>query len=130
LKEDLELCVAMIKVGEDGWEWRFDGVLGGMMPLKGVGRRLVALALIGELERDGERRGVGKGLTEAMFDRLERLEREEEEEEKEEKEGEKEEEEEEEEGATKGVFSTRVRGLEGLFEMLASAVALFDIISR
>ena len=143
LKEDLEMCVRMIKVGEAGWEWRFDMVLGGMMPLKGVGRRLVALALVGELERDGKRRGVGDGLTEAMFDRLaeveseyenserERLKREglETVEEVEEDEMEVEEDKEDKE-VKEGVFSSRVRGLEGLFEMLASAVRLFDIISR
>ena len=57
LKDDLEVSAAMIDVGEEGWERRFEAVVSGMLPLRGVGRRLVALALIGELERDGKRRG-------------------------------------------------------------------------
>ena len=73
LKEDLEVSAAMIDVGEEGWERRFEAVVSGMLPLRGVGRRLVALALIGELERDGKRKGLE--LTEEMFRRLETMER-------------------------------------------------------
>ena len=73
LERDLDASAKMIAVGEEGWERRFEEVMAGMMPLRGVGRRLVALALVGELER----RAGGKALkvTEELFARVEAMER-------------------------------------------------------
>jgi hypothetical protein len=73
LERDVDGAATMIAVGEEGWERRFEEVMMGMLPLRGVGRRLVALALIGELDR----RASGKRLkvTGELFERTEALER-------------------------------------------------------
>jgi hypothetical protein len=74
LERKVDEAATMIAVGEAGWERRFEEVVLGMMPLRGVGRRLVALALIGELDR----RASDKGLkaTKELFERADAMERE------------------------------------------------------
>lgn len=76
----MEAAVRWIAVGEEGWMERFESVVSDMIPCRGLGRRMVVMALIGHLEREAKRKGIDGGdggvcPTKLMYDKLEEMER-------------------------------------------------------
>jgi hypothetical protein len=73
LEEKMEEAMEVIAVGEDGWMERYEKVVGAVLPLDNMGRRLVVLSLIRMLEREGWKKGLK--VSKEMYDGLEELER-------------------------------------------------------
>ena len=73
LESMLTEATEKIDVGKEGWLGRYEAVVGAMLPLDNLGRRLVVLSLIGKLEREGWLRGLD--VTKSMFDALDEMNR-------------------------------------------------------